>query len=159
MQKEIRIYSDKYKVKSDKKPHGRIFCLVRRGLVKAKIVWSSVGFNNRETILRGSFQQSVLVNKVSASLAIVLTVRPASMLYLFQGSFSTICRLVWTLWALTTNSQQPHPVSKHPGNNLGRMGLRSTKQSRTLKDWKVGLNQKGPLKAGQGKTQLFCRRM
>lgn len=151
MQKEIRIYSDKYKVKSDKKPHGRIFCRVRRGLVKAKIVWSSVGLNNREIILRGSFQQSVLVNKVSASLAIVLTVRPASMLYLFQGSFSTIPRLVWTLWALTTNSQQPHPVSKHPGNNLGRIGLRNTKQSLTLKDWKVGIKSERSIKGRPGK--------
>lgn len=146
MQKEIRIHSDKYKVKSDKKPHGRIFCLVRRGLVKAKIVWSSVGFNNGEIILRGSFQQSV-----SASLAIVLTLHPASTLYLFQESLSTIPRLVWTLWALTTNSQQPHPVSKLLGNNLGRMGLRNTKQSLTLRDWKVGIKSERSIKGRPGK--------
>lgn len=80
--------------------------------MKVKIVWSTVGYNNGDIILIGSFQQSALINKAFACLAIVLILCPASTLYL-------IPRLVWTLWALTTNSQQPHPVSKHPKEQPG----------------------------------------
>lgn len=55
--------------------------------MKAKIVWRGVGFNNGEINLRGSFQQSVLVNKVSACLAIVLILHPSIHFLSLPGKF------------------------------------------------------------------------
>jgi len=76
--KELRIWS-----KVTGSEWGRIIYLVGRGLVKAKIVWSNVGFNSEDEFLGGSFQQSILLNKISAYLAIVLILHTPSTLYLF----------------------------------------------------------------------------
>lgn len=95
--------------------------------MKTKLVRSSEGFNNEEEILIGSSQQPVLFSKISAYLAIVLILHTALTLYLFQESLPSIPRLVRTLWALATNSQQSHQDT--PGSNLELKRLRNTKQS------------------------------